>query len=145
MDFLRGLPPTVRNLHLMEMTHTWGPHGVDVEETLDDDILGALSMSPDHPSLCPALQELEISNCWNVSDEALLHFIISRIPKLKRVDVKFDRERQIDILPGLQSLVDDGLKVSITHISPPPPRFSPWQGLPDAPSEPNTWSPFVPL
>jgi hypothetical protein len=80
-----------------------------------------------------------------VSDEALLHFIISRIPKLKRVDVKFDRERQIDILPGLQSFVHDGLKVFITYISVALPWFSPWQGLPDAPSEPNTWSPFVPL
>jgi hypothetical protein len=80
-----------------------------------------------------------------VSDEALLHFIISRIPKLKRVDVKFDRERQIDILPDLQSFVDDGLKVSITHISVALPRFSPWQGLPDAPPEPNTWPPLVPL
>jgi hypothetical protein len=131
MDFLRGLPPTVKRLHLGNM---WQPAGI-VAATLDDDVLRA---SPDHPSFCPALQELEISHCRNVSDEALLHFIISRIPKLKRVDVKFDRERQIDILPGLESFVDDGLKVSITHIPPPPQQFSPWQGLPDAP--PITWA-----
>jgi hypothetical protein len=141
MDFLRGLPPTVKHLRLADM---WQPTGV-VITTFDDDVLRALSVSPDHPSFCPALQELEISNCRNVSDEALLHFIISRIPKLKRVDVKFDRERQIDILPGLQSFVHDGLKVFITYISVALPWFSPWQGLPDAPSEPNTWSPFVPL
>ncbi|KAJ7933927.1 hypothetical protein B0H13DRAFT_686331 [Mycena leptocephala] len=141
MDFLRSLPPTVRNLHLTEMTRTWRPYGVDVEETFDDDVLGALSVSPDHPSLCPALQELEISHCRNISDEALLHFIISRIPTLKRVVAQFDREKQIDILPGLQSFVDDGLKVSITHISAVLPRFSPWQGLPDeAPPTGMTWA-----
>jgi hypothetical protein len=33
--------------------------------------------------------------------------------------------------------VDDGLKVSITHISVTPPQFSPWQGLPDPP--PGSW------
>jgi hypothetical protein len=124
----------------------WQPAGVVVTVTpLDDDVLRALSVSPDHPSFCPALQELAITNCHNISDEALLHFIISRIPTLKRVDVKFTRERQIDILPDLQSFVDDGLKVSITHISVALPRFSPWQGLPDAPPEPNTWPPLVPL
>jgi hypothetical protein len=136
MDFLRGLPPTVKHLRLADM---WQPTSV-VITTLDDDVLGALSVSPDHPSFCPALQELEISHCRNISDEALLHFIISRIPTLKRVVAQFDRERQVDILPGLQSLVDDGLKISITHLSPPPPRFSPWLGLPDdAPPWTNGW------
>jgi hypothetical protein len=86
-----------------------------------------------------------IHHCRILSDDALRRFIISRIPALKRVEVNFARERQVDILPALQSLVDDGLKLSITHISPPPLQFSPWQGLPDAPPEPNTWSPLVPL
>ncbi|KAJ7933926.1 hypothetical protein B0H13DRAFT_1700784 [Mycena leptocephala] len=144
MDFLRGLPPTVRSLHITDMTHTWRPHGVDVE-ALDDDVLATLGVSPNHPKICPALQELVIHNCRILSDDALRRFIISRIPALTRVEVNFARERQVDILPALQSLVDDDLKLSITHISPPPLQFSPWQGLPDAPPEPNTWSPLVPL
>jgi hypothetical protein len=136
MDFFRGLPPTVKCLHIGDLVTMWHPPDV-VMAALDDDTLAALSVSPDHPSLCPALQELVISHCRNVSDEALLHFIISRMPALKRVDVKFDREKQVDILPDLQPFVDDGLKVSITQISVPPPQFSPWQGLPDPP--PGSW------
>ncbi|KAJ7933953.1 hypothetical protein B0H13DRAFT_687223 [Mycena leptocephala] len=136
MEFFGGLPPTLKRLHIGDLVTMWQPAGV-VMAALDDDTLAALSVSPDHPSLCPALQELVISNCRNVSDEALLHFIISRMPALRRVDVNFDREREVDILPDLQSFVDDGLKVSITHISVTPPQFSPWQGLPDPP--PGSW------
>jgi hypothetical protein len=102
-----------------------------VDPSLDNDALAILDVSLDRP--CLALQELVILNCRSVSDEALLHFITSRVPTLRRVNITFDREREVDILPSLQSSVEAGLQIDITYISVAPPQFSPWQGLRDAP------------
>ncbi|KAF7357892.1 hypothetical protein MVEN_00835500 [Mycena venus] len=130
IDFLRGLRPSVKHLHITEPVKMWQPY-LD-NPALDDDSLAALGAH------CPTLQELVLLNCHNVSDEGLLCFIISRKPALKRIEVKFDREKQVDILPGLQSFMADGLESSITYKDIPP-LFSPWQGLPDAPNW-NPWS-----
>ncbi|KAF7357902.1 hypothetical protein MVEN_00836500 [Mycena venus] len=107
MDFFRGLRPSVRHLHITEPVNMWQPYLVN--PMLEDDILAALGVH------CPTLQELVLLNCHNVSDEGLLCFIISRKPALKRIEVKFDREKQVDILPSLQSFVADGLESSITY------------------------------
>ncbi|KAF7330807.1 hypothetical protein MVEN_02419900 [Mycena venus] len=125
MDFCRGLSATVRRLHIIETT--WPPSQAD--SPLDDNVLAALA------TYCPALQELVILNCLTVSDEALLRFITSGMSVLKRVEVKFDRRREVDIRPSLQPLLDKGLKTKITYNTPPPPPYSsPWAGLPDAPA-----------
>ncbi|KAF7343479.1 hypothetical protein MVEN_01780800 [Mycena venus] len=131
MGFLRGLPPTVRRLQITEPAHVWRPSLV--EPTLDDEVLAVLNASPDSPAHCPALEEFVIHHCRTVSDEALLRFIVSRVPTLRLVEVKFDRERQVDILPNLPSFVEAGGKTSLTYITLTPPQFSPWLGLPDMP------------
>ncbi|KAJ6507354.1 hypothetical protein C8R47DRAFT_91072 [Mycena vitilis] len=130
MDFLRGLSPTIRRLRIMDQYDPWHP-GPDA--ALDDDVLAALSVSPDGSALCPALQELVVDHCRKVTDDALRRFILSRTPQLTRVDVKFDREMQTDIRPSIQPLVDAGLQTNITYVVLPPLPFSPWLGLPDAP------------
>ncbi|KAF7341966.1 hypothetical protein MVEN_01783100 [Mycena venus] len=131
MDFLRGLPPTVRRLQITEPVHVWQPSLV--EPTLDNEVLAVLNTSPDSPAHCLGLEEFVIHYCRKVSDEALLRFIISRVPTLRLVEVKFDRERQVDILPKLQSFVEAGGNTFFTYITLTPPQFSPWLGLPDIP------------
>ncbi|KAF8200038.1 hypothetical protein K438DRAFT_1759068 [Mycena galopus ATCC 62051] len=122
MEFLRSLPPTVQRLHIAE------PWRVPFSQVVfDNDVLIELEASP----LLPALEELVITDCREVSDDALLRFIISRMPTLKRVDIKFDRERQIDILPSLQSFLEAGAQIFVAYIAPST-QFSPWMGLPDA-------------
>ncbi|KAF7341990.1 hypothetical protein MVEN_01786000 [Mycena venus] len=135
MDFLRGLRPSVKHLHITEPVSMWQTYLTN--PALDDDVLVALGTH------CPTLQELVLLHCYNVSDEGLLYFIISRNPALKRIEVKFDREKLVDILPSLQSLVSDGLESSVTYKATLPPQFSPWQGLPDAPPQPQPgWTPW---
>ncbi|KAJ7879490.1 hypothetical protein B0H14DRAFT_1603545 [Mycena olivaceomarginata] len=133
IDIFRRLPLGVR--HITIARPVWQPRLEDT--TFDDEILEALTVSPGH-SLCPALEEAVIHYCPKVSDEAILHFIMSRMPTLKLVDIKFDRERKLDIIPTLQPFFEAGLKTSISYITFPSPRFSPWAGLPDPP----TISPF---
>ncbi|KAF7357955.1 Tetratricopeptide repeat family [Mycena venus] len=135
IDFLRGLSSTIRHLDISESIHiAWR-----LEPALDDHVLTALT------TYCPTLRELVLLNCHSVSDEALLCFIISRKPALKRIQVKFARERQVDILPSIQSFTADGLESSITYkyTSKPlnTPQSSPWHGLPDAPPH-SSWQPW---
>ncbi|KAJ7879498.1 hypothetical protein B0H14DRAFT_2566679 [Mycena olivaceomarginata] len=135
INFLRSLPPTVRRLDITEPP----PFLMGGAPDPDDDVFPALQVSPDQPFLFPALEELAIGHCRTVSDEALLRFVTSRVPTLKLVDIQFDRERQVDILPSLEPFAEDGLKTSITYIPTPPPSFSPRIGLPDGPP---TFSPY---
>jgi hypothetical protein len=137
-DFLRGLPRTVRRLEATEPMHMWRPSLA--EAALDDEVLAVLDERPVLPegtTHCPALEELVIHHCRKVSDEALLRFVLSRAPTLRRVDVAFDREREADIMPRLAPFVEAGGKVAMTYITIPPPQFSPWMGLPDAPLLPG--------
>ncbi|KAJ7846347.1 hypothetical protein B0H14DRAFT_3454434 [Mycena olivaceomarginata] len=137
-DFLRGLPRTVRRLEATEPMHMWRPSLA--EAALDDEVLAVLDERPVLPegtTHCPALEELVIHHCRKVSDEALLRFVLSRAPTLRRVDVAFDREREVDIMPRLAPFVEAGGKVAVTYITIPPPQFSPWMGLPDAPLLPG--------
>ncbi|KAJ7879474.1 hypothetical protein B0H14DRAFT_3858352 [Mycena olivaceomarginata] len=140
MAFIRGLPPTI--------------HCPPPTAALDDDVLGLLharhehaSPDPDRPTHCPALKKLVLLHCRKVSDEALRRFVLSRVPTLEVLDVKFDRERQVDILPSLQPYVvkDNSAQLYVVDDSEQPYvvdsdgefGFSPWQGLPDAP--PGSW------
>jgi hypothetical protein len=136
INFLRSLPPTVRRLDITESPPFLGG------APDPDDVFPALQVSPDQPFLFPALEELAIGHCRTVSDEALLRFVTSRVPTLKLVDIQFDRERQVDILPSLEPFAEDGLKTSITYIPASTPSFSPFIGLPDGPPILLPYSPY---
>ncbi|KAJ6480858.1 hypothetical protein C8R45DRAFT_316874 [Mycena sanguinolenta] len=124
VDFLRGAPSSVRRLCVAEPWHR-GPFC----PILDANFFEALEPS----TVLPALEELSITTSRELSDEALLRFIISRMSTLRRVDIAFDREKQGDILPSLQSFLKSGAQVSITYVTDPSYSASPFLGLPDEP------------
>ncbi|KAJ7499950.1 hypothetical protein FB451DRAFT_1207060 [Mycena latifolia] len=137
LSLLRRLPPTTHTLHIADTINIWGAPGMDI---IDDEFIEALTPSPDHPTAsCPRLRELHIIQCsGGLSDAALLHFITSRVtvqpsPTLKRVNIHFNREMQVDIRPDIQPFLDGGLGVLTTYLKPEV-WCSPWQGLPDAPT-----------
>ncbi|KAJ6507348.1 hypothetical protein C8R47DRAFT_1192058 [Mycena vitilis] len=80
------------------------------DDPLDDGFLATLTSSP--AILCPALQELAIPSARNVSDDAVLRFILSRVPVLRLIEINFDRLMQVDILPSLQPFVEAGLQAN---------------------------------
>ncbi|KAJ7937449.1 hypothetical protein B0H13DRAFT_2418564, partial [Mycena leptocephala] len=126
-DLLNSLPPTMRRL---DITCVW-----TAEISFDDDTFAILTPSHDRSPCCPALQELTIKQCYVISDEALWSFIDGRMSSefcspLERVEVRFGREMQFDILPGLRQFMDAGLHVALEYAAPSPSQFSPWQGLP---------------
>ncbi|KAF8201151.1 hypothetical protein K438DRAFT_1758456 [Mycena galopus ATCC 62051] len=106
MDFVSTLSPTIQSLYITEQL--WNARS---EPVLDDEVLVTLAAHG------PALRELIILNCLHVTDDALLRFIISGTPTLRRVQVKFERERQVDILPSIQLFVDDGLECNTMYTS----------------------------
>ncbi|KAK7018877.1 hypothetical protein R3P38DRAFT_2978825, partial [Favolaschia claudopus] len=129
VDLIRGLPSTVQRLKM------FGVRGWD-DDSLDNDVLQVLETSADRPVGCPGLRQLILQGVHLITDDALLHFTVSRSPTLRLLDVTFSRERQVDILPNLQQFIDAGLEI---HLRYPPrkpafPLFSPWQGLPDSAS-----------
>ncbi|KAJ7022127.1 hypothetical protein C8F04DRAFT_1139081 [Mycena alexandri] len=141
IDLFRGLPATITRLHLIDRAHPWGPPGVNA--VLDDDAIEVLTPSPDRTSaiVCPKLQELHITRCLCPSDKALLRFIVERMsiptPALKRVEIQFTRQMQVDITADIQPFLDTAmLKVLTTYHHPTigGGSFSPWLGLADAPN-----------
>ncbi|KAF8138040.1 hypothetical protein K438DRAFT_1947043 [Mycena galopus ATCC 62051] len=138
LETLNGLPSTIRRLQLNGM---WGPPG---PACLDDDAVGVLIS----PGVCPALQHLSITHGSPISEEAVLRFITARMlaspPMLKRVNINFNRQRMLDIMPDLQAFIGMGLDVTLTHLPTfPSSQFSPWIGLADAPPSlnPGGWGP----
>ncbi|KAJ7815503.1 hypothetical protein B0H14DRAFT_2847375 [Mycena olivaceomarginata] len=122
---LCDLPPTIQRLKIRNNDGGWGqapPLG------LDDEAMAALTL-PGH---------LSIDRSNNISDEAVLQFITTRrleCPStLKHVEIHFDRQVILDIMPSLRAFIETGLTVSLNYNPPLPPfHHSPWQGLPDAP------------
>ncbi|KAJ7037438.1 hypothetical protein C8F04DRAFT_1209818 [Mycena alexandri] len=107
-------------------------------DPLNDDVLIALTPSSDRPSLgCPILQELHITCCMNVSDEALHRFIVARMTAqattLRCVNIQFGRAKELDIQSEIQPFLDAGLEVSTRYNETRSIEFSPWRGLLDAP------------
>ncbi|KAF7370259.1 hypothetical protein MSAN_00657000 [Mycena sanguinolenta] len=124
VDFLRGLPPTLQCLRIAQQ---WHPS--PISPLLDDNFFVTLETL----AVLPTLEELIMINNQDLSDDALLHFIVSRMPTLRRVDMKFDREMQVDILPALDSFMESGAQVSLTYTTDFGYNVSPYLGLPDSP------------
>ncbi|KAJ6573488.1 hypothetical protein DFH09DRAFT_388978, partial [Mycena vulgaris] len=130
--FLRELPPTILEIR-------YSADGGDDTDILDDEILESFIPSPEVATpCCPGLQALEMNYCGSFSEGTLLRLIKSRT--LKRVVVRFSRYMEVDIRPELQPLVQSGLHLELTYPPPPVGSFSPWEGLPDAPSLFNYFS-----
>ncbi|KAJ6526969.1 hypothetical protein DFH09DRAFT_165321 [Mycena vulgaris] len=144
LEFIRRLPPSMQHLRIQDTSRGWPAL---LTPSLDDEVLAVLTPSPGlPPPHCPGLKTIFVDHCDSISDAALLRFITARLapiesrPTLKRVEVHFDRESQLDILPSLQPLIQSGLDVSITHLPPASSHFSPWLGLSDAPAlVPMSW------
>ncbi|KAJ7134681.1 hypothetical protein C8R44DRAFT_771133 [Mycena epipterygia] len=134
---IRNLAPTVRRLSI---EGTGGPSGVD------DDFLAVLTPGPGRlPLFCPTLKEISINQSGSISETAVLRFVTARMAvgpgknTLKRVKIRFNKEMEYDILPGLQPFIEAGLEVSLHHFTPFPIHSSPWQGLADAPLPDNAY------
>ncbi|KAJ7140963.1 hypothetical protein C8R44DRAFT_866634 [Mycena epipterygia] len=133
LEFLRSLPPTIQHLQIDDES-LWAS-----SQTFDDDALVAITPTAGLPApCCPALRNLVITHCRLVSDAAVLRFITVRMadtPRttLRRVEVHFNRTRNLDIMPNIRPFIEIGLNVSITHIMPGPEQFLPWAG--DEPRE----------
>ncbi|KAJ7466897.1 hypothetical protein FB451DRAFT_1178162 [Mycena latifolia] len=125
LDIFRSLSPTMQRLEITDGLRRMPPTAAS---TLDDEALALITAASGFPALsCPALL---VSRCHSISDAALLRFIASRMadgphPTLKRVDIKFYREIQLEIMPHVQSLIETGLKVAITHLPPTKRYFHP--------------------
>ncbi|KAJ7512684.1 hypothetical protein B0H11DRAFT_3754 [Mycena galericulata] len=124
-EILRSLPPTLLHLRFDGVYDHWVP-----PSPVNDDVLALITPTPGVPTPCPALQDLRIDGN-GISDAALLQFIIARAPTLQRIHINFQREMELDIHPNLLPFIENGLEVSTTYL--PPLRFSPWEGLSDAP------------
>ncbi|KAJ6498734.1 hypothetical protein C8R45DRAFT_1093036 [Mycena sanguinolenta] len=134
VHFILGLPPPLLRLEIAEPLPLAWRMRFSGHIPLDDGVMEVLDASFEGPTPCPALEELVITACRAVSDKALLSFVRSRLPTLKRVRVAFERARQMDILPELQHSTETGdLKISLTYVTFPAPSFSPWEGLLDGP------------
>ncbi|KAF7370228.1 hypothetical protein MSAN_00653600 [Mycena sanguinolenta] len=129
VDFLRGLPPSARRLRIAEQ---W--HRSSLCPILGDNFFASLELSPERSAILPALKELAITNNRELSDDALLRFIISRMSTLRRVDITFEREMQVDILPSLQSFMESsGAQIFLAYRTDLGYDVSPYSGLPDSP------------
>ncbi|KAJ7724943.1 hypothetical protein DFH07DRAFT_854467 [Mycena maculata] len=85
--------------------------------------------------LCPNLERIDLMlSC--VADQALLEFIQTRVdpsfgtaPRLSKVRVSFQREQEIDIIPPLRGLIDEGLEVSLKYLELRGRQYSPSDAL----------------
>jgi len=137
LEGLRGLPPTIQRLGIRDRENAWGAG--TATPSLDDDTLVVLSS----PGLCPALQHISFDHGFSISDAAVLRFITAKMLEsqtLKHVDIQFNRNMTLDIMPGLQPFIETGLAVSLTYFPPSPSQSSPWLGLADSPNPPS-WHP----
>ncbi|KAJ7753818.1 hypothetical protein B0H16DRAFT_1544045 [Mycena metata] len=130
IDLFAALPSTIQELRLLD-----SPDGSLGENTPEDHTLAALIPTPDRPldECCPNLAVFDITYSVDVSDEALLRFITARMAvqpaALRRVHIRFDRLRQLDICAKLQLFLDSGLEVALEYNDDRPVDLSPWRGV----------------
>ncbi|KAJ7665888.1 hypothetical protein DFH06DRAFT_1040588 [Mycena polygramma] len=142
LECLRALPSTIHQLQLRSIRSGWEPQ----QNSLDDDVLAALTPAPNSAAACSDLRHLSLQNVCDITDAAILRFITARMAQsrtLARIECQFERRKLLDILPSLQSFIEAGLDVSLQYPEPLS-LYSPWNGLPDTPQPPG-WSPTLHL
>ncbi|KAF7376697.1 hypothetical protein MSAN_00086700 [Mycena sanguinolenta] len=132
-ESLCALPSTM--LHLTIRDHNHGP--TEFPPALDDDALALLTPTPGSSGAqvaCPGLETLTITYCCMISDAALLRFITGRMvmttpasensdsvssatSALKRVDIGFNRQMTLDIMPSLAPFIERGFVPILSYIS----------------------------
>ncbi|KAJ7719186.1 hypothetical protein DFH07DRAFT_859518, partial [Mycena maculata] len=140
-----SLVPTVRDLRLLREPT------ISEEATRyigDPLFLTALNRVEDGGILCPNLEHIDLRRFHAMSDQILLEFIQARAGpalgamaprRLSSVRALIYRERELDIVPQLQALIEDGFAVSLDYVGGPPP-YSPSKDLESAERDP--WVPF---
>ncbi|KAJ7042012.1 hypothetical protein C8F04DRAFT_1078021 [Mycena alexandri] len=131
---IRSLPATLRQLVI---------HDTRVGPPIET-ALTILTRPPEIPAQCPVLEELHITCSRLLLEAALLRFIAARMrgaspSALRSVEVAFDLEMEVDILPDLQPFIGAGLHVSLTYKPSSQRQWSPWSGLPDDPNPKVLW------
>ncbi|KAJ7624783.1 hypothetical protein FB45DRAFT_924205 [Roridomyces roridus] len=112
------------------MTPGWPPAYCSVVEALTSNISGSGGI------LCPNLRSLTISDFRHLSDEALVQFVLARTDperdtaRLEQLKAYFARPPQIDIAIPLQQHVEDGFRLRLLYLPPPPtfPSYSAQEG-----------------
>jgi hypothetical protein len=128
--FLRLLPPSVQRLALRQYVL-----GSGAPAFVNNEFLCLLAPPPESVNSCvlfPELDTIDLMYAASFSDDDLLRFIQARmeIHPLRRVRVKFYRGVKNDILPQLQSFIDEcGLDVSLEYMKDKP-AWNPCDGLP---------------
>ncbi|KAJ6629224.1 hypothetical protein B0H10DRAFT_1988635 [Mycena sp. CBHHK59/15] len=108
--------------------------------------------------VCPRLTKIELDNCTHFSDAGLLQLLQARLgnwdgmDRLEYFSAGFNREREADIMPELQPLIEVAnatvsLKYPASYVPPQPQPYSPWEGAngpiayfhPDDPWPSNRW------
>ncbi|KAF7291922.1 hypothetical protein MIND_01217600 [Mycena indigotica] len=131
-EFLRDVPLSFTTLNLRPACYQ---HDSRVPSAVVDDAL-LRALSDPHQPLAPTLQNLELSYSAEVSDEALLDFVRTKmghggaLKPLRHLSVLFRRRLEQDILPDLQVFSrEQGLDVELRYQQPVRQSFSPWKGL----------------
>ncbi|KAJ6465788.1 hypothetical protein C8R45DRAFT_1022390 [Mycena sanguinolenta] len=130
-EIIQSLPPTIHRLKVRSIpSNGWG----GPPRPVDDVTLQVLAT----PGVCPALRHLTVEQGTDASDTAILQFISTRMrefepPTLECVEIKFNRDPTVDIIPDLQPFLEAGLHVSLDYCPFPPIHSSPWTGLDDNP------------
>ncbi|KAJ7472634.1 hypothetical protein FB451DRAFT_1558820 [Mycena latifolia] len=116
---------------LQELTVQWEP--IATPPDFDDDLVTVLtpSTSDPHKTLCPHLRVLNLVDFFSPTDQRLLELIRARtgihpqqVVNLASIRAIFSRPMEVDIIPMLQTVIGDGLKVSLRYV-PPLPLYSP--------------------
>ncbi|KAJ7472635.1 hypothetical protein FB451DRAFT_1250206 [Mycena latifolia] len=129
-DILR-LTPLVQELSLQ-----WEPLATPPD--FNDDLVTVLTPSTSDPrkTLCPQLRVLNLVDFFSPTDQRLLELIRARtgihpqqVVNLASIRAIFSRPMEVDIIPMLQTLIGDGLKVSLRY-APPLRLYSPSESRP---------------
>ncbi|KAF9463954.1 hypothetical protein BDZ94DRAFT_1192144 [Collybia nuda] len=120
------LAKNIKRLTLNAPERLWG---YPANPALTDHTLDILSPSYGDDELhCPALEEITLRSCRELSDAKILSFLRERTDPantadgmviLKRATFTINREMMTDIMPGSQPMIANGLNLDLKYIPPP--------------------------